>query len=73
VNENCLEGMACPVCKSEGPFHIDVTTTVLVHDDGTEYDTGTDTLWSDDSCCMCAACDHTGTVADFTITTQTGG
>ncbi len=71
-NDNCLAGMRCPVpeCKSEGPFHIDVTTTMLVHDDGTDPIVA-DTHWGDDSWCMCAACDHTATVKDFTITPTT--
>ena len=69
ANENCLEGTACPKCQDEGPFKIEVTTWMLVHDDGTDYEGG-DTEWEDDSACGCVACGFVGTVKDFQIENQ---
>jgi len=68
-NDNCLIGMACPECKSQGPFDIECKSTFTVWDDGTDLEyTGPD--WEDDSPCSCRQCNHEGTVADFTITNQ---
>jgi hypothetical protein len=64
-NNNCLEGMGCPNCGSEGPFKIEAVSTFTVSDDGTE-DHG-DVEWDDESFCQCEDCDHKGTVADFTL------
>ena len=64
-NENCLEGMACPKCKSEGPFRIQAVTMAFVDDDGVQDNT--DYEWDEASFCCCVECDHTGDVADFTI------
>ena len=36
INKNCLEGMRCPHCLSAGPFEITATTTVKMHDDGSD-------------------------------------
>lgn len=72
TNDNCLAGMACPnpECKSAGPFHIDVTMTMIVCDDGTEGTAPQPNLhWEDDSYCMCVECGHAATVGDF----STGG
>lgn len=63
-NENCLEGMACPKCQSEGPFHIQVTAMARVSDDGIEETNNPE--WDDASFCMCHDCEHTGDVSDFT-------
>lgn len=66
ANTNCLDGMACPQCGSEGPFRIHCTVIVLMGDDGTEDDLiGSE--WDDHSICECDGCDHSGTVKDFTI------
>lgn len=64
-NTNCLFGMACPQCQSDGLFHIEVRCIVTVYDDGVG-DTET-TEWQDNSVCGCSACGHSGTVARFTI------
>lgn len=63
-NANCLAGMECPACESRGPFNIQVTTTLIVHDDGLEDD-GNDTHWDEDSACACRDCGTTATVAAF--------
>ena len=63
-NENCLYGMACPECESEGPFQIDCTATFTVYDDGTDLDyTGPD--WDNDSHCSCCNCTFEGRVHNF--------
>lgn len=66
ANNNCLEGMACPQCGSEGPFLIAVHHLVRVHDDGTEEPQhGSDYEWNDTDYCACEACDHKSTVGKF--------
>lgn len=62
-NENCLAGMACPKCKSKGPFRIVATCWALVSDDGIE-DT-TEHEWEVDAACICARCKHDAKVKDF--------
>jgi hypothetical protein len=66
ANKNCLAGMACPNCKSEGPFTIAAQVMVLVADDGTE-DIGGDYEWTETATCICKACGHIETVKDFTL------
>ena len=68
-NINCLKGIQCPKCGSEGPFVIEVTTTVLMSDDGWDEHVS-DTIWEDTSYCRCVDCDHVGKVVDFK---QAGG
>ncbi len=65
MNENCLEGMQCPNCKSFGPFEIDVTAIATVSDNGTEDFREVD--WNEDSPCWCPVCNHAGRVKTFTI------
>lgn len=63
-NDNVLKGMACPKCKSEGPFDIDCTVTFTVWDDGTDLDyRGID--WEPDSRCVCKNCEYKGTAQNF--------
>jgi hypothetical protein len=46
TNTNCLTGMECPGCKSDGPFTIQATALFTIHNVGTqalgdvEYDEG---------------------------------
>lgn len=61
-NENCLAGMACPKCKSKGPFRIVATCWTSVHDNGIDYEFPE---WEDDSRCVCAHCKHDAKVKDF--------
>ena len=63
ANENCLKGLACPQCKSEGPFFIVGHAEFEVYDDGTSEFTDAD--WDDDSAMRCP-CGKRGTVKDFT-------
>ena len=69
ANTNCLEGMACPKCQSEGPFKIEITTWMMVYDDGTDYQGG-DTEWESESACGCAVCGYVATVKEFEIEHQ---
>lgn len=65
TNSNCLEGIACPECKSQEPFFIVVQMTVQVWDDGTEP--GGDSVWDDESLITCCACGHYGKVKEFAV------
>jgi hypothetical protein len=71
ANENVLDGMACPECKSEGPFKISVTIfgVVNITDDG--YDLNdleiSETEWDDLASCDCTACGFFGYVDDYKI------
>lgn len=65
-NENCLEGLSCPQCGSDGPFVIRAFCDVLVDDEGTE-----DTLnfdWDDSSAATCKACYFDGHLRDYRTT-----
>lgn len=62
-NSNCLAGMVCPECGSEGPFHVTATSTFLMHDDGTEGHG--DVEYGDDAPCECPGCRQRGKVKDF--------
>jgi hypothetical protein len=64
MNDNCLEGIRCPHCGWEGPFRINVMTTVLMHDDGCD---GIDdsTEWDDKSWIECVNCNGEGKVSEF--------
>ena len=68
-NDNVLDGMACPKCKSEGPFDIDCTATFTVWDDGTDLEYS-NLDWEPASCCTCKSCGHEGDAYNFTITHQ---
>lgn len=65
ANENCLAGMACPHCGSEGPFLIEATSCFKMTDHGTEEHR--DVQWTPQSTVTCCACDTGGTVGTFTI------
>jgi len=64
-NVNYLIGMACPDCKSKGPFLIVCLVPMLVHDDGAEPAQGSVTVWDETSNCRCHSCEKSGSVADF--------
>ncbi len=69
MNSNCLEGIKCPSCGSEGPFIIEIKTQVLMYDDGAE-DCDSDHHWDKDSYMRCYECDEDGPAQDFRITTN---
>ena len=62
-NSNCLAGMYCPRCGSDGPFNISVRAFAKVYDDGVEDVWGVD--WENDAPCDCYYCWHAGLVTDF--------
>jgi hypothetical protein len=64
ANINCLKGMRCPKCGEYGPFYIEVITTVLMHDDGSDS-IGSDQDWDGESHCTCKHCMHHATVGEF--------
>lgn len=66
ANKNCLEGIACPSCGSEGPFDIGVTTVTKVSDDGCSEICG-DVEWKPESYCRCHDCGEAANVAAFTL------
>ena len=63
-NSNVLSGFECPRCGSLEPFKIEVSCMATVYDDGTDDVDGCD--WDEHSYCYCCACEHVGTVIDFT-------
>lgn len=65
MNTEVLKDMACPKCKSEGPFLITTTAVATVADHGVVDVAGFD--WNDLSDCTCAACKHEALVKDFTV------
>lgn len=67
MNNNCLEGIKCPHCGSEGPFVIEVQTQVLLYDNGSE-DYNSDHHWDDNSYMRCFECDAEGTTEYFHTT-----
>ncbi len=64
MNTNCLEGMACPKCKSEGPFDIVATCLARVDDDGVED--AVEYEWTSSSLISCTTrwCHWRGTVRE---------
>ena len=73
MNKNCLEGMQCPECGSEGPFRIRVNVEILMYDDGSTDSPNGDQEWDDGSWCSCDECEHTGKVKAFRIINQKKG
>jgi hypothetical protein len=67
ANTNCLAGIRCPSCGSEGPFIIEVTQQVRMYDDSVE-ECGGDIKWNGEAYMRCEACDFDGEVADFSVT-----
>ena len=71
ASTNCLQGIQCPQCGSEGPFYITVETLVLMRDDGSwdEY-TGDSDDWGEWSYIRCSNedCESEGTVREFRST-----
>ena len=64
-NTNCLQGLRCPECDSEGPFYIECRSLFTVYDDGaTEF---SDLEWEDDAFIQCYSCEHEGKVKDFKL------
>lgn len=64
MNTNCLIGIKCPSCGSEGPFIIEVRTQVLMYDNGSE-DCDSDNHWDSLSYMRCYECDRDGQAREF--------
>jgi hypothetical protein len=62
-NDNCLQGLRCPKCRSTGPYEIAAETMAVMYDSG--CDETTDIQWEDNSSCRCKECGFAGTVLDF--------
>lgn len=64
MNKNVLRGHACPMCLSEGPFHILATALfIYVTDSGTdEYER---VSWDDSSHFQCCNCGHSESALGF--------
>ena len=62
-NSNCLEGIECPRCGSQGPFRIACTSIADVEDDGTGDHESIE--WNDHSYCECKHCHAFGIVLHF--------
>ena len=71
-NTNCLQGMKCPKCDSEGPFEIEISSIFLVSDEGVGEQLG-DNEWTLQSYCGCRDCPHFGTVGSFKIKKEVSG
>ncbi len=70
ANTNCLKGIQCPDCKSDGPFVITVETSVLMKDDGTWTEIrGDSDDWGIWSFIRCDKCESEGVVSEFRSTT----
>lgn len=63
ANTNCLQGIQCPSCQSDGPFSIVVSAWAKVSDDGIEETTEHE--WGKGSTIICLGCNKQGTVLDF--------
>ena len=61
-------GMACPACEADTHIEVVATHWVRLAPDGTDYADDGSEEWDDTSPARCCECDHTGTVATFTVT-----
>ena len=62
-NTNCLAGMRCPKCGSEGPFRIGCQVSCIAYDNGVE--TYENPEWYNSDSCVCMMCSHGSDVAGF--------
>jgi hypothetical protein len=67
-NNNCLAGMMCPACHSEGGFRIDTLIEgVPWESDGSDVFAGGDSDFTADANCECRACGHKRSIRAFEI------
>lgn len=69
MNQNYLRGMQCPACKSEGPFLVEVTTQMVLSDEGLREHHG-GRHWNAESYMRCIQCDLGSMAAEFYIGNQ---
>lgn len=63
-------GMRCPQCGDDSRIDVVASVNVRLTHDGTDADEAQGDCsheWGDDSMATCNACDHVGTVKDFTV------
>jgi len=88
ANAQILKGIRCPKCFETQSFVVQITTNVVMFDDGADYMGGgfqddhfpgrvidDNDGFKDDDPITCAnrnGCHHTGTVVEFRETTQNG-
>jgi hypothetical protein len=65
TNTNCLEGLQCPECASDGPMWMTVVARFLMYDDGAEEHE--DIELSDTGLCECAKCGYTDRADRFRV------
>lgn len=63
--------LCCPACGHRESFVIEASECLLVFADGTVLEDDTGMEWGDHSCCRCHECNHTGSVYQFRLDTQT--
>jgi len=61
-NENCLDGVVCPVCGQEDQFDIQIHGSARVNDYGWDDET---VEWDNSSWCICGDCGYTGSFGEF--------
>lgn len=67
-NVNFLEGKCCPACGSYGPFEVEASMLVMLHDDGCgDAEDGSIEYDDDDSPATCHACRFEGKLGDFGV------
>lgn len=73
-NTNCLDGIACPACGHEESFLVTCAIEIRLTDNGIDEDYafkyGDGYEWDNTARIRCTKCDHTATVAAFTIPRQ---
>ena len=66
-NENCLRGKRCPKCGSYGPFEIDVSTTILLSDEGSCDAKNGAIEFNDESRAKCSNCSYSSRWGGFNV------
>jgi hypothetical protein len=66
TNTNCLAGIRCPKCGNEEPFRIEVSTLVLMYDNGSDV-CGGDLNFNENSYIECIECGESGIAKQFTF------
>lgn len=62
-NDNCLNGLRCPKCKTREPLEIYAECRVVMYDDGS--DTASEFEWDENSHINCPHCGHGGKASEF--------
>ena len=70
MNENCLEGKACPRCGQEDDIHLLVLTWMSLNDDGTDFYADSlkwmpEAEYDKDTHARCPYCGFAGKLEDF--------